>query len=353
MKKLILTITAIAALTACSKSHIEYDEPAEIAFTPVAQNITKGMVTNTTFPAENFKLWAYYKPVKNKTIAEWQATDVSKQQTYIDNKTFEPKGDGTWGGSVAYYWPKDGSLMFAGYFPATLANVSYVFNSTQNIMTIPDYTPGMVTAESTHTEDVMYFNMTPESYSSGTVGVTFRHALAWITVVLNKATGTPADATITVNSVKFTNVFKTGTGTVNNSPVSPATNEITWATSGTAGEHEVCPDDNPSTTDVKENVVTLGATATTLAKQPILIPQTMGGNLIVEYTITSSDNSAFTETKTVALSGMTGTEGGSSNTLTAWQPAKHYTYTITIGTSEILIQPSVENWKDVSVSATM
>ena len=354
MKKFILSIAAIAALTACSKSHIEYNEPSEIAVAPVAQNITKGMVTTTTFPEETFNLWAYYKPVKNATIANWQA-DESKQQTYIDNKTFTKKGDGTWGGAeAAYYWPKDGSLMFAGYFPSSLEDVTYEFSSTQNIMTIPDYTPGMVTtAENDHSEDVMYFNMTAKSYTSGPVPVTFRHALSWITVKLAKSTDTPSDATITVNSVQFTEIYKTGTGTVNNSPVAPATNEIIWATAeGTKGILEVCPDDK-TTTDTKENVVTLTTTATALAKEPIIIPQTMTGNLVVNYTITSEDGSSFTETKTIALRGMNATDSGTNKQLTDWQPAKHYTYTITIGTTEIRIQPSVDIWKDVTIGTTI
>ena len=92
-----------------------------------------------------------------------------------------------------------------------------------------------------------------------------------------------------------------------------------------------------------------------MVKNPIIIPQAMGGNLVVNYTIKSNDGSAFTETKTIALRGMVGTVSGEATgkQLTAWQPAKHYTYTITIGTSEILIEPSVDNWKDVSVNPTI
>lgn len=354
MKKILLTITTIAALTACSKSQIEYDEPAEIALVPVAQNITKGMVTSTTFPNEAFNLWAYYKPIKNATIKSWQE-NASNQQTYIDNKTFAKKSDDKWGGAnAAYYWPKDGSLMFAGYFPSTLENVSYTFNSTNNYMTIPNYTPGMVTSkEDIHSEDVMYFNMTGNSYTYGPVPVTFRHALSWITVKLAKSETTPEDATITVNSVKFTDLSKTGTGTVNNSPIAPATNEISWIPIGAKGFHEVCPDDDVTTADKKENVVTLTTTATALAKEPIIIPQSMTGNLVVNYTITSKDGSSFTETKTITLKGMSATEGNSNKQLTDWQPAKHYTYNITIGTSEILIQPSVDNWKDITVNTTI
>ena len=82
--------------------------------------------------------------------------------------------------------------------------------------------------------------------------------------------------------------------------------------------------------------------ANLLDKQPIIIPQTMAGNLVVKYTIASTDGSKFTETKAVALSGLAGSG--------VWQPGKKYTYTITIGTSEILIDPTVADWVPVEAN---
>jgi hypothetical protein len=35
--------------------------------------------------------------------------------------------------------------------------------------------------------------------------------------------------------------------------------------------------------------------------------------------------------------------------LSTWEPAKHYIYNIEIGTSEILIDPTVQIWTDVEV----
>lgn len=344
MKKILFALAAVAALAACSKSEVEYTQTGEIGLVPVTQNITKAMVETTTFPTENFSLWAYYKPLAaGTTIADWQDnTDV--QQEYIKNKEFTSQGksSGKWGGVVPYFWPKVGSLMFVGYYPSS-ADVSYLFDGTNNVMTISDYTPGMVSEVTTHTEDLMYFNMTPASYSGNDVPVTFRHALSWITVILVKSSETPDAATIKVNSVAFTGVEPTGTGTVNNSPDTEAvpaeTNEITWETSGTAATGGVV------VTEAEGHVIEKTNT-TPLVKQPLFIPQTMDGNLVVNYTISSTDNSSFTENKIIPLNTMKSGE----TTLSKWEPAKHYIYTITIGTEEILVAPQVEGWSPVPVA---
>ena len=360
MKKIFLALAAVAALAACSKT--EYDDvQKEIAFAPVAANRTKAMVSGTTFPNEQFNVWGYYKQIpQGKTIAQWMASSL-EQQSYIVEKPFTKKSVGLWGGVSSYFWPKVGSLMFAGYYPTnpTAAEIEYTFDNSVSKMTVTDYvagnyqTTGYVDIHTTtsHVEDFMYFNMTPTSYNSTTqstvgvvgnnVDVVFRHALSWINVVLVKEANTPNDAEITVHSVKFTSVLPQGDAVVDNTP-GAATDEIVWTAEGTALNVEVCPNDDAST-EFAENDVIITTTANLLNKQPLFIPQTMAGNLVVKYTITSTDGSKFTETKAISLSGLEGTG--------VWQPGKKYTYTITIGTSEILIDPTVEDWDEVPVAA--
>ena len=362
MKKILIALAAVAALAACSKVEATYEQDVEISFNPVAANRTKAMLSGTTFPEEQFNVWGYYKQiVQGKTIAEWMASSL-EQQEYIVEKPFTKKDDGLWGGVSSYFWPKVGSLMFVGYYPTnpTATEIEYTFNASESKMTVTDYvagnyqTTGYVDIHTTtsHVEDFMYFNMTPTSYNSTTqstegvvgnnVDVVFRHALSWLNVVLVKDSNTPADAEITVHSVRFTSVLPQGDAVVDNTP-GAATNEIVWTAEGTAVNVEVCPNDDASTT-FAENDVVLTTTANLLNKQPIIIPQTMAGALVVKYTVTSTDGSKFTETKSMSLSGL----AGSTN---AWHPGKKYTYTITIGTSEILIDPVVADWVDVPVSA--
>lgn len=341
MKKIILTIAAISALVSCSKSDVEYAQQSKIEISPVITNMTKSMLTGTAFPAEDFNVWAFYKQLpEGTTIAQWQAA-ADVQKDYIQEKTFTKHDNNLWGGKIEYYWPKLGSLMFVGYYPTTVAGkVDYSFDAETNKMTITEYTPGMVTTNSTHEEDLMYFNMTESSCRGKNVSVVFRHALSWVSVVLAKADNAPEKATIKVNYVKFTGVKPTGTGTVNNSPTGTETNEITWTVSGTVDKNGIV------VTDTDGHVLSKGNTSK-LAKEPLLIPQTMDGDLVVNYTISSEDNSSFTETKTIKLGTM---KDSKNNVLSKWLPAKHYTYTITIGTEEIFIQPTVKDWDPIDVS---
>lgn len=368
MEKLFIAILTLAAFTACSKMDVQYEQPAEIAISAVSMNRTKAMVSDTEFPQENFAVWAFYKQMdKGTTIAAWQASSLA-QQTYINEKQFAPRtGDaaGLWGGfNTTYFWPKAGSLMFAGYYPVTIDNptetnpdgaVTYEFTSSVNKMTISGYSPGNyqtsgfvnTAAGANHVEDFMYFNMTSTSCDASTTGpansvtsgyhvdVVFKHALSWLTVILKKDSSTPEGATITVKKVYFTEVNTTGTGTVNNSPVGEEKNDISWET--TSAETDVY----VLGSSTKDNTTELTTDFT--CNQPVIIPQTMDGNIVVTYEIKSSDGSAFTETVTLPLSGLT-------TGVTGWDPAKHYTYTVTIGTSEILIDPIIDDWADVTTT---
>ena len=355
MKKIFFALAAVAALASCSKVEATYEQDVEISFNPVTANRTKAMVTGTTFPEENFNVWGYYKQIpQGRTIAQWMASS-QEQQEYIVEKPFTKKSDGLWGGVSSYFWPKAGSLMFVGYYPTTAAgNVDYIFTDTESKMIVNNYVPTSyvdIHTTTSHTEDFMYFNMTPTSYNSTTqstvgvvgnnVDVVFRHALSWINVVLVKDINTPADAEITVHSVKFPSVLPQGDAVVDNPP-GAATDEIVWAAEGDAVNVEVCPNDDAATTFVESDVV-LTTTDNLLNKQPLFIPQTMAGNLVVKYTIASTDGSKFTETKSINLNGLAGNG--------VWQPGKKYTYTIIIGTSEILIDPTVDEWVEVPVSA--
>ena len=230
MKKIFITLAAIATLAACSKSEVAYEQQGEIGIAPFAQNRTRAMVQGTAFPQENFALWAYYKQVDaGTTIADWQSS-AEAQQLYIENKEFKPSTTaGLWGGVIPYFWPKIGSLLFAGYYPVTMKDmVSYEFSATVNKMTVAGYTPGdyqttgfVNTTGANHVEDFMYFNMTATSSDGSTVGaqnsvttgsqidVFFRHGLSWISVVLAEAAGTPEGATITFKKCKVNGVLLT------------------------------------------------------------------------------------------------------------------------------------------------
>lgn len=336
MKKLLLSILAVAAITACSKMDVEYDAPAEIKFTPIADNVTKSMMTGETFlTSESFNVWAWYKQVGAGTsVTNWGAT--ANEHLYINEGEFVSRNESTWGGKTPYYWPKVGSLLFAGYYPTSVKDkVDYTFNATTNQMVFTGINQSVVDNDG-YTEDLMYFNMTPISYSSDPVEVVFKHALSWATVNLSRTSANTNNATypqIKVNYVTFTNVKPQGTGTVTGTD-----GTISWATTGTAAPTTVTPEDG----------VVLSTTAAKQA-EPLFIPQTFNDNmeLQVNYTIYSSLNEYFTETYSVKLSTLT--PSTTDATHTAWLPGKHYIYNVSVGIEEILIEPTVTAWDEVVV----
>lgn len=338
MKKLFIALATLAAFTACSKMDVQFEQTGEITFTPISKNITKSMMDDgEVFNVnEQFNVWAFYNPTvePNEDINEWveeynTLTTDGGAKIYIDDKTFAyDQTYSLWAGLTPYFWPKVGTLAFAGYHPTT-ANASYTLDSEKNEMIFSDIENSWVSSAETNTEDLMYFNLT-KSYSENNVSAVFKHALSWLTVYISTTENTlKAGATITVNSVKFTDVFPMGDGTVENQE------DIVWTPEGDAYDVEVV-DSGLDLTKVPQ-----------IQKEPLFIPQDMNGNIVINYTISSTDKSSFTENKVIELNTMKDDKG---NKLTKWEPGKHYIYNIVISTEEILIDPTVTPWTVVNVS---
>ena len=204
-------------------------------------------------------------------------------------------------------------------------------------------TPSQVGTETDDfSEDIMYFNMTKSSAASGPVAVTFKHALSWITFNVAKTTDSPK---IVIDEIAFTEVYNSGNGTVKGSDV------IVW-------ECITSDEDNKEVKPVKKNVTitddekVLTTKSTKLEYEPLFIPQVMKGDLYIKYTVIAKEDPVdddktekFTEVYKVSLSGK-----DSSGKPYAWDPAKHYIFNIVIGTTEILINPVVEDWTEVKVN---
>lgn len=358
MKKIFFALAAVAALAACSKSEIEYEQTGEIAFAPVSKNITKSMITGTEFPttAGSFNVWAWYNQVDAGTTPDnW---DTDNDNLYITKGEFIPsETTGLWKGNTSYYWPKVGSLLFAGYYHNTDADVSYKFDTSDNKMVFTGIKQREVNSASinTHTEDLMYFTMTSRSYNNGPVSVVFKHALSWVTVNLRHSGFTVKDGypKITVHTVDFTNVNPEGTGTVIGTQ-----ENITWGLTG-----------NVADTHITTSDVILDANNKT-QKEMLFIPQLLTYDdpktaekeadytmaLKIKYTIYSSETEHFTETMHIPLKGIVGKTpsltdpSASSTAIDSWEPAKHYTYNVVMGINEIYIQPTVTDWDTIEAN---
>ena len=320
MKKLFISLLAVAALAACTKSEVAYEAPAEIGFAPVKGNVTKatglsGALANT----QELGVWAYWDNDGAAETAVTNSNAANFSDTYLDNALFVYKTGTSWGApnGNSYPWPVNGSLIFAGYTTpgdnvlttgTAAGNVKYDRDS--DVMTFTAY-------ENTNEFDLCWFGRTAKSYnnrvSADAIEGGLKHALTWVSVAVC-AEGSAIGWKVT--SMKLNNAASKGTATCSGS-----TGKATWASLTTA-EKSIYPATAGTTH-------TLTAESTKLTDN-VLIPSN-DVTLTVNYDFFVNGQKK-SDSKTVKL-----------NT-TTWESGIHYTYTLKFKSNEILVSPSYDTW---------
>ena len=363
MKRLVIAALAIAAMAACTKSNVQYEQPGEISLQPVTQKATKAAVDGTYYPTEtdyNFNVWAWWADMNAGTaLAQFTSTT-----DYIAEGTFTARNNVSWGGVTPYYWPTKGSLVFAGYSPAS-ANGTFNFDFANKTFTATDYIQSNNIADA---KDLMWFDVTNESYDQNGaenkgVPVQFKHALSWLTFKFNLLSAATAEMwTITDVTLKGIEDKATFTAVKDDtpewSPAEKSAEEMDVVNVYNAGEGTgyTVAYVNGGTVLPGTDVVAEGTNARNNAV--LVIPQScapavVDGNvttaadaeLVITYnlkTYIGENNYLNDQTVTLPLN-------GSPIDGNKWEPGKHYIYTITFGANEILIAPTVEDWTDVPV----
>ena len=336
MKKLVLAALAIAAMAACTKSNVQYEQPGEIAFQPVAQKATKATTSvGNAYPEnEKFNVWAWWVSAEAGHTTYPNSSDGYTE--YIKEGTFAKK-ENTWGGwdllgnkSKPYYWPTTGSLFFAGYSPAT-ASGTYNYPLETQTLSITDYKQSN---ELGSTTDLMWFDVTRESYDHNDaalngVPVEFRHALSWLTFKFNLKE-VETEKLWTIKKVELQKIY-------------------------TEANFKAKRGDEPSWTEYSEyqNITVFSGShlleyssdgtvlegrdvASAMTGDVIVIPQSsITAQLVITYDLSTQAGTTL-EDQTVTLP---------VNTIgDKWLDGKHYIYTIIFGANEILIAPTVADW---------
>ena len=348
MKRIVLAITAVAALAACTKSEVAYEAPAEIGFNVVAGNMTKAVVDGETYPTD-----------LNMFIYAWTEGNTEEAADYIANGEFEYRkainGTNVWGGVTPYYWPNVNKLYFAGYSASGNAAANATYNCQDDVLTVSNYTPGM-----TGDNDLMWFPKTAQSYGKSTefVPVDMYHTCAWITFLV-KGDEVTSNTTnpYTITSLKMTEVDQTATVACSNA----TTPKINWTANtdktGDAANYNVTIKNNSiALTQTAKDVETDAAYAAvegTTASNIVVIPQ-VPGKLTLTYTYKSSTNAVITETvENLDLALAVDADATDGVAATPWEAGKHYIYTITIKANEILIAPTPVDWTDGNFNVTV
>ena len=323
---------AVAALAACTKSEVQYETAGEIAFAPVAKNVTKsvagynGETFDGAFPtAVNLYVFAN---ASNDAGTAWDAPYFENAKfVYNESKDVNTAVKGAYEGDPTRYWPNVKTLKFAGYSDACGVEKNATMNFANNVLTIPAYTQDNENYTAEGANDLMWFPCDGRAYSkqANEIAAQMKHACSWITI--NVAGDDVTAGNWTLNSLVVKALKKSGNVVCNATTAQ-------WTLTGEGADEEYY---KPTTGKTfTEEYVKYEKNANNF----IVLPQTPT-SLDVTYTYTSQEETAttaaitLTETKNVPLT-FNGTD--------SWAPGVHYIYNVLITASEILIDPVVAEW---------
>lgn len=328
MKKVLVTICAMAAVLACTKTEVTFDEPGEISFAPVSRYATKAAVGTGDSFTQSFYVFA---------------NTNTENVPYFSNVLFGyTDNDGIFLGNPSQFWPNATPLKFAGVTETGNIGTSATVSMTGfSSISITGYTqPSTFTTDVAN--DLMWFyadnNDGGYGKQTNAIAPTMNHACSWITFNV-KVDAKLADVqdgqttaywrNITLKEVAFESLASTGTATITFEPVAPATN-VVWKDQSTTTASHVVYTGNGSLSS------TTALVAESITNNIVVIPQTPT-TVSVTYSYTTPAGGTVEETVTGVSLNYNGTDA-------AWAPGVHYTYNLTIGADEIKIAPTVGDW---------
>jgi hypothetical protein len=367
MKKIFITLVAIAALAACTKSEVAYEASAEIGFAPAVKNITKAANVSGALDSSNeLGIWAFWNGIGGE-IEDEGATYDEYTDTYLSNALFVNRSSSAnWGGDTPYPWPTNGALVFAGYNKPEGATFTATYSGLDDdTMTFTNYTQSTDLAE---TFDLCWFGKTANSYNyrtsaSTAVPVTMSHALTWITIkVRGDANTAPTAEGSKPWKVTKATLLKVNTIGTEGTCIFDAEDEnkakATWESSDpdniVVNETAAIKDANNVIIDGGTPLTPEGVVYESTANGLVVIPQTPVF-LEIEYIYPVSG--VYKEGKTtvnLTLDGTKKEDGTTVNTtIDKWLSGTHYTYTIVFKANEILVAPSYGEWATSNQSVTV
>ena len=248
----------------------------------------------------------------------------------------------------SYYWPQSGAVDFFAYMP-------YSGSNKKNI-TVGSYTPGTglnITCEMkqpTSLEDPMgqetiFAYTTNKSKADRNVGMHFVHPFAAVSFKLQQA-----HRDLTINWIRFNNVYLKGTATLNGTTGNSTT--ITWTGSDSR---------NAFTIPVGKRIPDQINLGPVFGGPYLVMPQEFGeGSDEVTITINYHWDNAKTQDdeiegdedfydETTKTNNTYQIKRSINSSMTGWVSGKKYTYVLNLGDNktEILFQVKVEPWDAV------
>ena len=358
-KSFLIAAMAGLAFVGCTESELDqsvktqqaisFNAPAVRPNTKAAQEI--GNTYDTGLQFNVFGTW--HSETYNGYAAE---------KIYINEATaqYGVGGGNTWyplNGGNYYYWPKNGTITFSAYSPAStkMADAA-TYGATGIVLT--DYVVG--NSNNAAMEDVLFSERAyNNSSSTGTgtpyegVDIQFKHALSSI-LFTTKLGKEYAGTQVRITSIKLNNVKSTADFDQNLTDADGKTTKMPDGSGNSTNVAVWSGHDVPVTytVDNAENILGTNAYYPSTASQTapvatnyrksdfILIPQTLEGvELAIEYTVKSSDSAELPQsfTKTFTASD-------------EWIIGYRYIYNITIDFDPITLNPIVSVFADATPS---
>lgn len=368
MKKFFfLTVVAGVALAGCVKNEpAPFESEQQITFAaPVVGLNTKAVneVWNNypTDAAYDFAVWGHY-------YAGGTYTTFAGGQPYMNNVTVSYDSDlGGWAPATSYYWPKNGSLTFIAYSPASVKETEEVTVTKAGIQ-INGYN---VDTDAANQVDLLFSeraydkksvddgyvedgetdadpSVTYDSYAG--VHLSFKHALSSI-LFSARTKDTYDGTTITLKEISLLNIKSKGTFNQNlkdaNGETTAADAEL-WVGQSElknyviSGLNQVL-DANPyypSTKGTGNPTVADGLRKSDFILLPHEFEENIGyiPTIQVKYTIKSPDSAPIDQVQEVSLVHLTG----------EWKWGHRYIYNLIIALDKIYFEPYVTPWTDAS-----
>lgn len=343
MKKLFfIAAIAGAALVSCTKNELApiVDEQQEITFaSPVVGVPTKadvnGAIGTTYNEGQAFDVWSVYN---TGSISTWGGQVYFNDQAAVHNSS-----KGGWALTNTYYWPANGFLSFVALSPSMATQTDY---TATDGFKITGWSQG---ANENSIIDLMYseptFNCVGSAYNPDNdddatyaydgVDITFKHALSYLVFKIKTAANYSATTQFRLTGIELSGVYTTGNFT--QKAADP------WAESTSATGTYVA-----YTGTLPFDAAEAAAPAAT-GKEIILLPQTLVAGkqkIKITYEIRTliGDDSSDEADWSAWIPGQEQSADILNSTVNEWEMGNKYTYTISLGMDEIVLDPAVTEW---------
>lgn len=342
--RIVLAVVVGFAMSACIEADVVYQHQEEIGILPASSVHSKtvfGPLSSSVYPIdETMGIIAY----ESEMVGSWTGS-LDGANLYIDGGEFKYNEIyGQWAGwdgnaHFPYYWPSNGSLIFAGYSPFRrgddpVENVSFsVAEKTLSITaySVEDYVlmtdaqmyDGSYQYVNKNQVDLMYFLPRIDARgdyigvnAAGSYSAAFHHALSL--VVFNVEAETADDAKyIRLKNISVGNIASAGDFTAQIS--NTATHNASWKLSAgaAAGQKVVFNNTNDSG----------GMALSTTSRQVVeMLAIPMGAHdIVITYSLIVNGKP---HQETMTFQGQ-------------WEPGKKYIYNLILGTDNIQLIPQI------------